>query len=87
LLWRPTIRYGATEPAGHRLVLLPRWSVLRLNRIPGLEWISAILSVVAVLLVLGGLAWIAWGWWKSLQTDEGDVGPVIEHDAPDAVLA
>lgn len=41
--------------------------------IPGLEWLSAILSVVAVLLVLGGLAWIAWGWWKARQTDEGDV--------------
>jgi hypothetical protein len=55
--------------------------------VPGLEWISAILSVIAVLLVLGGLAWIAWGWWKSQQTEEGDIGPVIEHDAPDAVLA
>lgn len=41
--------------------------------VPGLEWLSAILSVVAVLLVLGGVAWIAWGWWKSRQTDEGDV--------------
>ena len=40
--------------------------------VPGLEWISAILSIVAVLLVLGGLAWMGWGWWKSRQTDEGD---------------
>lgn len=43
--------------------------------IPGLEWLSGILSVIAVLLVLGGLAWIAWGWWKSRRTDEGDVVP------------
>ncbi|MGF7005784.1 N-acetylmuramidase domain-containing protein [Aminobacter sp. BE322] len=41
--------------------------------VPGLEWLSAVLSVIAVLLVLGGLGWIAWGWWKSRRTDEGDV--------------
>ncbi|RWB27547.1 MAG: DUF3380 domain-containing protein [Mesorhizobium sp.] len=57
--------------------------------IPGLEWISGILSVVAVLLVLGGLAWIAWGWWKSRRTDEGDIDPdgATEVSAPDPVLA
>lgn len=33
--------------------------------VPGLEWLSAVLSVIAVLLVFGGLAWIAWGSWKS----------------------
>lgn len=41
--------------------------------VPGLEWLSAVLSVIAVMLVLGGLAWIGWGWWISRQTDEGDV--------------
>ncbi|TIS37488.1 N-acetylmuramidase domain-containing protein [Mesorhizobium sp.] len=57
--------------------------------IPGLEWISGILSVMAVLLVLGGLAWIAWGWWKSRRTDEGDIDPdgATEAPAPDSVLA
>ncbi|WP_287248759.1 N-acetylmuramidase domain-containing protein [Mesorhizobium sp.] len=57
--------------------------------IPGLEWISGILSVVAVLLVLGGLAWIAWGWWKSRRTDEGDIDPdaSVDVSAPDPVLA
>ncbi|TIP07787.1 N-acetylmuramidase domain-containing protein [Mesorhizobium sp.] len=57
--------------------------------IPGLEWISGILSVVAVLLVLGGLGWIAWGWWKSRQTDEGDiaVGGTAAPVEDDGVLA
>lgn len=46
--------------------------------IPGLEWISGILSVVAVLLVVGGLAWVAWGWWKARQTDEGDIVEAVD---------
>lgn len=57
--------------------------------VPGLEWLSAILSVLAVLLVLGGLAWIVWGWWKARQTDEGDVAALRPDDhsaAPDPVL-
>lgn len=41
--------------------------------VPGLEWLSAILSVIAVTLVLGGLTWIGWGWWQSRRTYEGDV--------------
>lgn len=57
--------------------------------VPGLEWLSAVLSTVAVLLVLGGLAWIAWGWWKARQTDEGDIAPApdLEPAAHDEVLA
>lgn len=43
--------------------------------IPGLEWLSAILSTLAALLVLGGIAWIAWGWLKARRTDEGDIHP------------
>lgn len=55
--------------------------------VPGLEWLSAVLSVVAVLLVLGGLAWIAWGWWRARQTDEGDIGPALDAEPFDEVLA
>ncbi|MER2534644.1 MAG: N-acetylmuramidase domain-containing protein [Rhizobiaceae bacterium] len=60
--------------------------------IPGLEWVSAVLSVIAVLLVLGGLVWIGWGWWKSRKTDEGDVveppydGDVFATNDADPVL-
>lgn len=56
----------------------------KVSWVPGLEWLSAILTIVAVLLVLGGLAWIAWGWWKSRRTDEGDIvagaSPAIDAD-------
>lgn len=61
----------------------------KVSWIPGLEWLSAILSVIAVLLVLGGLAWIVWGWWKSKQTSEGDIakGAVIYPESlQDSVL-
>jgi peptidoglycan hydrolase-like protein with peptidoglycan-binding domain len=54
--------------------------------IPGLEWISTILSVIAVALVLGGLGWIAWGWWKARQTDEGDIVVDAAPAEPDGVL-
>jgi len=56
----------------------------KVSWIPGLEWLSTILTVVAALLILGGLAWIAWGWWKARQTDEGDVGPAIDHEPAEA---
>jgi len=57
------------------------WSALtsraadRLAFVPGLEWLSGLLTVIAALLVLGGLAWAAYGWWKSRQTNEGDAAP------------
>ncbi|WP_164743052.1 N-acetylmuramidase domain-containing protein [Mesorhizobium sp. Z1-4] len=38
--------------------------------VPGLEWLTAILSLIAALLVIGGLCWIAYGWWKSKKTVE-----------------
>lgn len=49
--------------------------------IPGLEWLSAILSTLAALLVLGGIAWIAWGWLKARRTDEGDIDPPAPAEA------
>lgn len=88
----PEAKEGAGSVAGGLGVEVARQAVEeaadKVSWVPGLEWLSALLSVVAVLLVLGGLAWIAWGWWRARQTDEGDVfAGVVPDDGIDGVLA
>lgn len=45
--------------------------------LPGLEWLSIILSLLAAALVIGGLGWAVWGWWTARDTVSGDEADAV----------